>query len=476
MGVKTFLVDRLLGDLVEQRVGERVEALREATGRQREDDGWRRITDQSRDLAPATADRMREIAVYLYTRNPIARRMINIIAEWVVGEGITFEAPHPKTAEYLAAFWGDGVNRWELLIAQKVRELHLFGEQFWPAFANPYTGRFRLGVLDPARVKEVVLDPLNALIPIGVVTKMDARGQEYRYRTVLRGEEQEILSPAGEKERERFDGGEIFTYSIGGLSGMSRGVSELFALADWLDGYEQLLFSILQQERIRSQYSWDLTLEGADEAAIQERMKKLQPPKPLSVRVHNEKEKWSLVGPDVGAGSNTEAFARLFRNHGLGGAAIPEHWYGGGGDVNRAVGAEMAAPAEKSFGNKQKTVKYILEDVFGCQIERGIQTGALPDEEEVRVVTVNMPELSARDLSRAGGALQQTASAFALAGDWISDEVATRVLASLIGQMGVEVDPVEMLEQAKTKRASSLADEASAALDGRARTGAAESE
>lgn len=471
MNLKTWLAERFLGNEIDRRVGVRVEALREASGRQKEDEGWRRLTDGRRDLSPVTADRMREVSVYLYTHNPIARRMVNVLVEWVVGEGITFTSSHPRTQALLDRFWADPVNRWELRMESKVRELFLFGEQHWPAFANQFSGIYRLGVLDPGRVKEVLVDPDNALVPIGVVTKADRSGEERRFRTILRGDELDILSPAAQRERERFTDAQIFTFAVGNLSGMTRGISELFALADWLDGYEQLLFSLLNQERSRGNVLWDVELQGADDAAIQEFLKTAQPPKPFSIRVHNEKVKWALQGPESGAAANNDTVARLFRNHVLGGGGIPEHWYGGGGDVNRATASEMSGPAEKSFTAKQKTVKYILEEVLGCQVERGIEVGALPDDEEARDVTVNMPDLSTRDLSRVGTAVQQFASALGLGKQegWVSDEVAVKVMATLIGQVGLEVDPEEMLERAQEQSATALADEASRALDARQR-------
>lgn len=433
-----------------------------AAGVQRDDGAWRRLSDTQRDLAPLTHDRQREIAIYLWTYNPLARRIINAMVEWIVGEGVQIHATEPRTREYLKQFWEDRVNRWDVRLEERTRELWLMGEQFWPVFTNEFSGLMRLGVLDPARVKEVVTDPDNAVVPIGVVTRGRTPGDERRYRVVVSGDGMDVLSPAALAEREHFTDGELFIAAVNKLSNQTRGVSELFALADWLDGYEQLLFAQLQQERVRSMYLFDIELQGATQEEIQQKIASLQTPKPFSIRVHNEKEKWSLVGPEAGAAQGNAEAARLHRNHALSGAGLPEHWFGGGGDVNRATASEMSGPTEKSFSAKQRTIRYLLSDILSMQIERGIAAGALPDRPEIRDFDVVFPDLSSRDLSRASAGLQQVAGGLALARKqgWVSDEVSARVMASMISQFGVDADADEMLSRGREQMARTLAEEA----------------
>jgi hypothetical protein len=457
-GWRDRLVERFFPDVVERRIQEALPAA-SSTG---ENDGFRRLTDSQRDLAPLTHDRQREIAVYLWTYNPLARRIINAMVEWVIGEGIQIHADDERTRDYLNRHWNDRQNRWDLRLEDKVRELYLMGEQFWPAFTNPHDGQMRLGLLDPGRVSRVILDPDNALLAIGVVTKGRGPGDERRFRTVLLPQEEEMLGPAALAEREGMQQGELFAFAVNKLSNQSRGISELFALADWLDGYEQLLFAQLNQERARSNFVWDVELTGATETDIKKKLETIKPPKPFSTRVHNEKEKWKLVGPETGTAANNSEAARLYRNHVLGGAAIPEHWVGGGGDVNRATAAEMGAPTEKSFTAKQRVIRYVLSDVLAMQIERGIAARALPDNDETRKFSLVMPDLNTRDISRVSTGLQQVTAGMVLARQqgWLSDDVAARVLTSMLTHLGVEADAEEMLDKGKEQLKQTLVEEA----------------
>ena len=61
--------------------------------------------------------------------------------------------------------------------------------------------------VDPSRVKEVIPDPDNSQTLIGVITKSVTGQDERRYRTILNGDEMEILSPAAERMRADFTDG-----------------------------------------------------------------------------------------------------------------------------------------------------------------------------------------------------------------------------------------------------------------------------
>jgi hypothetical protein len=48
----------------------------------------------------------------------------------------------------------------------------------------------------------------------------------------------------------------------------SRGISDLFCLADWIDVFDQMIFDIADRVRFLNQYIWDFTLKGADQKTV----------------------------------------------------------------------------------------------------------------------------------------------------------------------------------------------------------------
>jgi hypothetical protein len=57
--------------------------------------------------------------------------------------------------------------------------------------------------------------------------------------------------------------GEVFYFAINKLPNSLRGRSDLMALADWLDLYDQYLFSEVERLHLLSAFVWDYKIEGA---------------------------------------------------------------------------------------------------------------------------------------------------------------------------------------------------------------------
>jgi hypothetical protein len=460
----------ILGDVVKWWVGAD-EALpevplREAAGATIDPDdeeGWRRLSgDSRRDLSPLSQSRMQETAVYLWDGNLLANRIIELPLAYLLAEGMALRSDDEDLNAILKRFWLDPINSMDLKLPKKVRELSLYGEQCWPVFVNPMDGHVRLGYLDPALIATVVVDPDNPEQAIGIVTTKDKKGAARRYRVIVNGPE-DVFTERTRLIRETFDDGEAFFFTVNDLSNGKRGRSDLRAPADWVDAYDEFLFGELDRAAFLRAFVWDVKLTGASPETVEERAKKIMAPRPGSVRVHNEAEEWTAVSPGLQAGDSGEA-ARLFRNHALGGATIPEHWLGGGGDVNRATGESMGEPTFKIFSMRQGTWRYILQSVGRYVLRQRIIAleGAEPEWDDERLtVEAIFPEMTSRDTTKYAAALQQAVVATALAVDkkFITPETAVAIVASIAGRLGVEIDPAaELAKVAKAKAAKARDD------------------
>ncbi len=418
-----------------------------------DEDQWRPLTgDAKRDLTPLTQARMREIAVYLWESNLLANRLIELPLAYLLAEGVTLKVDDEENQKTLDRFWRDPINQMDLKLPKKLRELALYGEQCYPAFVNEHSGEVRLGYLDPALIETVVMDPDNPEQPIGIVTCRDRKGVARRYKVIVNGPE-DVFTKRTQAIRESFADDEAFYFTINDLSNGRRGRSDLLAQADWLDNYDQFLFGELDRVGFLRSFVWDVTLKGATPEEVNRRAKDIAPPAPGAVRVHNDAEEWKAETPGLQAADNSE-MARLIRNHVLGGRTIPEHWYGGGGDVNRAVGAEMGEPTFKTFSMRQREAKHILQ-VIGVYVLRQkhlAESTSEPDlEDPIFDVEAIFPEMTARDTSKYAAALQQVVVAVGLAIDkqLISKETALKIINSIAGRLGIEIDADDELAKAQ---------------------------
>lgn len=361
----------------------------------------------------------------------------------------------PTHQAWLDDFWTDPINRLDLRLPTWVRELSLFGELCLPAFTNQVSGALRLGYLDPELIEDVLTDPDNPGQEIGIRTVADAAGKRRNFRTILRGVDEELFAAAAVAARAGYTDGECFYYSINRLAGGRRGRSDLLAQLDFLDAYDEFVFDELERASDLDAYVWDVKITGADKTEIDERAKKIERPARGSVRVHNEQEEWKAEAPSLNAADRTE-IARLFRNHALGGATVPEHWFGGGGDVNRAVGGEMADPFVKVATSRQTVLRHMLQDI-GAQVllRRAQAEGQTPDwsKPEWKVQAI-FPELSTRDVAKLASALQSVvaAAAGAVNQNLLSKKTALSLIAVAAARLEVEIDVEAELTAALAER------------------------
>lgn len=421
--------------------------LREAAGVTVDDDeaDWRPLSgDSKRDLSPITQKRMREMAFYLWESNVLANRMIELPLAFILAEGVKLVHKDKEAQKVLKKFWKHPINSMDIKLTKKVRELGLYGEQCYPTFVNQINGAVRLGYLDPGLIADVIVDPDNAEQPIGIVTTKDKKGVARRYKVIVNGAESEIFTERTQGIRETFADGECFYFTVNDVSNGKRGRRDLLASADWLDGYDEFLFNELDRIKEQRSFIWDVELKGATPDEVKERAKNIAPPGPNSVRVHNDNENWEAVSPALNSADTTNT-GRLFRNHVMGGNTIPEHWFGGGGDVNRAVGAEMGEPTFKIFTMRQTTVRYMLETMgrYVLRQKKLAETKAEPElDDEYLDFDVIFPEMTSKDISKYAAALQQVVvgCAMAIEKQLMSEATALKVISTIAGRLGIEFD------------------------------------
>lgn len=461
MAFKNYLMRVIDAVLPDPGQPVREAAFREAYGEtiDADEDQWRRLTgDSTRDLSPMTQAKMQKIAHYLWEQNLLANRLIELPVAYLLAEGVKLTVKDEENQKTLDRFWKDPINEMALKLPKKVREMAIFGEQVWPAFVNEHDGMVRLGYLDPALIATVVKDPDNPEQTIGIVAMKNKKGVARRYRAIINGPE-DVFTARTQAIRESFTDGDAFYFPINDLSSGTRGRSDLLSQADWMDGYDQFLWGELSRYDLLRSFLWDVTLKGASPDEVKTRSREISAPKPASVRVHNDSETWQDVTPDLKA-VDTEAGARLFRNHVLGGATMPEHWFGGGGDVNRAVGAEMSEPTIKMYAMRQQYWKHILESLGRYVLLKAHQKagqGEIDWSDPAWTVQAVFPELAAKDTTKYAAALQQVVVACvqAIMEKLMSRDYAVRLIGAVATRLGVDADPEKELAAAEEEAAKS---------------------
>lgn len=417
-----------------------------------DDDSWRKITgDSGRDLAPLTQKRMQHIAMYLWESNLLANRIIELPIAFILSQGVSVVCNDEEVQGWVDEFWHDPINQMDIKLITKARQLSLLGEQYYTAFTNEHNGHVRLGYLDPTQIATIVKDPDNNEQPIGVVTVKNRKGIAKRYKVIVNGPE-DIFTQRTQKIRESFTDGEAFYFNINSFSNGDRGRSDLLAQADWMDAYDQFLYGEFDRAAFLRAFVWDVTLSNATPDEVKARAKEIHSPSPGSTRVHNDSEIWAAQSPGLQSG-DTEATSKVFKEHMAGGATIPLHWLGSGGDANRATAAEMATPTFKIFEMRQTYLGYMLSQMVWFQIRmRAIAIlGHEPDQfDEIFSFKVQWPNMVEADTTKYAAALSQVVfTAVALIDNQLlTKEKALQMVETITAKLGMEFDALEELEKA----------------------------
>lgn len=400
---------------------------------QNETVGWTRLSAGKRDLAAWDQSKMQEVAFYLSRNNHMAQRVLDIIEDFVVGDGIQVTARNDRVQDAIAELWDDPVNDFDRLNGTRCREWQLWGEICLPV-TESRDGFVRVGWIDPALIETVRPHPKTGL-PGELVMTRD--GEDMTGKKTLR-----IISW---NDKTGLLEGDCFFRTINASLGGRRGVSELFTAADWIDALDEVLFSQIDRVRILNSHIWDVTATGADQATV-DKLTRLyaEPPEPGTVRVHNEKIEWKALSPQFGAYEMSRQ-AKDLQAYVLGGLGVPSHWYGSGDEANLATAAVMAEPTRKMLKRKQKEFTSLIGDILTYGLQQMSVNGSLAGvpEDEMLDFEVTIPDFSGPDIAKVGASVGGVITAIQSAEDskYISKQTARSLAASVFAELGAEIDP-----------------------------------
>jgi hypothetical protein len=334
---------------------------REASGTADDDRGWRPLAAPagSRDMEAGDRREAMRDAAEAYRVNPLAYRIVELGTDYVVGEGLRLAAEPAGAQAFLDAWWA--ANRMATRQYELCTELSLAGELFATFHTNPYDGMTYIRCLPAETIDQIESNPEDV-------------EEEWRFHQVR-------SLAAGMLESGRWWAAEECRhYAVNRLVGAQRGQGDLTPLLPWLRRYKDWLTDRVLINRFKGAFLWDVKLEGASERAILARQAQLvEPPSPGSVLVHNEREEWRAVQPQID-GQAAEPDGKAMRLMLAAGAGIPLHFLAEAEDTNRSTAQEMVQPTLRHYARRQRYFGSLVEDIAREALRRSGRFGAQPVE------------------------------------------------------------------------------------------------
>ena len=425
MTLRSRIAERLFGDIINARVQAAVKVI--------DDRWWTSVTDAGKHDKPwYTRSSELTDALDAWRYNPLARRIVSLTTDYVVGDGIRLDSPSRSIVRFINAFWDHPQNQMWQRTRAWCDELTRAGELFVAFFTNSADGMTYVRAVPAAQIDAIQTAPNDIEI------------EEFYHQVT-----DEI--PGVTWKADDLRGVEMRHYAVNRVVGATRGEGDLDPILPWLADYKTWLKNRVDASSAASEMVWDVTLSGAERAECTARLLSLKDQgfSHSKIVVHNEKETWNGLFPSNANVAPQDGHA--LRMMIAAGAGTPLHFLAEPESSNRATAAEMNNPTFRHFYHRQLMFIHILTDVVTRAAQRAQAWGHLTIPRAGLRLTPLLAELTKKDNLILAQAAKEIVSALETARrlNWTDDETAMRLMYKFAGEI---VDVPDLLLKIRGKK------------------------
>lgn len=448
VGLRTRLAERFFGGYIEQRVEQAVHEVDERW--------WQQVGLRAEDRPWYEARGDLQDALHTWRTNPLARRIVSLTTDYVVGEGIRLRCEDERVQAFVDRFWHHPQNRMDMRLHWLCDELTRSGELFLLLSRNPADGMSYVRAIPALHISQVHTDEGDVerelwyrddLAPGPPSARETAEAPTLGSVGGLGGGRM-WPSPLAAAEADQV----VLHYAINRPVGCMRGEGDLAPILPWLRHYREWLEDRVRVNRYRNAFLWKVTVQGASESELRRRRAELlRPPPPGSVIVTNEGERWETVNPQVQA-QEAESDGKALRLIIAAGAGVPLHFLAEGESATRATAAEMGDPTFRHYRQRQMFFCHMLEDLALTVLQRAalVGKGPLPgngppmqrqwpqEQRQLPQIVAEAGDITREDNLRMAQAAREIAEALAVMTEhgWVDEDAARRWAYRFAGEQG----------------------------------------
>ncbi len=295
--------------------------------------------------------------------NPLARRIVGLTSQYVVGGGVAFSCTHSGTAAFLKTFWDHPLNRLPVRLYEWCDELTRSGNLFL-LLSTDAAGMTYVRAIPTLQVK-------------AIQSRINDIDQEIAYELQPGENSLEVITwPAYSKEGEQIAANGrlpvvMLHYAVNRPVGAQWGESDLAPLLRWLSRYANWLEDRARLNRFRTAFLFVVKSRFNSEADRRARQSSLNstPPTPGSILVTDEGESWNVLNPELHAdeaGSDGLALKKMLSA----GAGIPLHFLAEPEGSTRTTAEAAGGPTYRHYEQRQRFFLWLLSDLLKVAIAR----------------------------------------------------------------------------------------------------------
>ena len=340
-----------------------------------------------RDRYPYDRVEVLDQSLEAWRTNPLARRIIGLTTQYVVGGGIIVSCKHRKTDAFLQSFWSNPLNRLPIRCAELCDELSRTGNLFI-LLTTDAAGMSYIRAIPAAMIEEITARPNDIEQPLSFKTSPlaspDGTFSEGQIIPAYNPNDDQPLRPV------------ILHYAINRPAGAQWGEPDLAPLLRWLSRYANWLEDRARLNRFRNSFLFVVKGRFLSEAQRIQRQSQLNssPPAPGSILVTTDSEEWTTLSPNLEA-PDAAADGLSLKKMIAAGAGLPLHFLAEPESATRTTAEAAGGPTYRYFEQRQLFFLWLIEDVLRVVLRRRAFFDRLIKSE--CELTVSGADISARD-------------------------------------------------------------------------------
>jgi hypothetical protein len=398
----TRLVDRLFGRAIAHRVDLAVRALDDA--RDVIISGQRAL---ERDRFTFDREDVFREALEAWRTNPLARRIVSLTTQYVVGAGLNLQSKHSPTHDFLQAWWRHRLNRMAIRAGEWCDELSRVGNLV-VLISTDAAGMSYVRALPATQIEEIVTRTNDVEQPALIVEKLQINdGQQRAWPAYDEAADQP--NPDGTWPTVALH------YAINRPVAAVWGESDLAPLLRWLARYSNWLEDRARLNRFRQTFVFIVRGLFASKAERLARQNEINanPPNPGSILVTDAAtESWGVLHPQLDSFEASEDGTALKKMLAAG-SGNPMHFLAEPESSTRTTAEAAGGPTFRHYEQRQNFFLWLIGDVAHVVRARRALVDASIAAGLQEPIKVTGADISARDNQTLGAAAAAVASAFA---------------------------------------------------------------
>lgn len=318
--------------------------------------------------------------------SPIARRLVKLTTEFIVGEGFAIKSDHKATNTFLLEWWSHPLNRLDDQIPEWCDELSRSGNLFFLVSVTS-DGMSFVRCVPSELIKEIQTADNDVF-------------QETYYTSILEGQApwkaydptEPIFSDVSDTTYF------MLHYTVNKPVGVNWGEPDLAPLLPWIGRYSTWLEDRVRLNHWRSAFMYVVRGNYENEAARKKREGEINatPPKPGSVLVMNASagEDWGILAANLDAFDASVDGMALKRMIALG-WGFPMHYLAEPEGSTNTTAEHAGTPTFRTLKAKQQRIVKIIEEIASIAVRaRKEMDRRVNPKAKIEVVT---PDITERD-------------------------------------------------------------------------------